>query len=830
MPPNKPPNKPTNPTTTTITTTPINKNIGRHHPKLSTPLPPPPSLSLLFRLLLLTLIGFTILLFLMPVLPLMFAQNTQETAEVEVVSAELFLEPLLDNYGYPAINADGTLYPNDQFTLTCHIKLPNSLIFEKAAINYPSEAFNMLNTDDLTSPTGLGAFEVSSEAEAKTYLFNVEIWGREASEPENTSASSSYVITQTTLSVQVVHYDPHFTPLLTYTLPNTNNNSNSSSSGESSFDCPFAQIIRYDGNGPTHNLAQRAIIDDYHWDGYAQKIPQLNTLHQQQLIPNLTVANFFNQTTTIQFLTIGITNNNTPSSSTLLIVDGETLNAGELPQTYSWQINTNHTYTWTKTLQATTVTTTAIDQTPNNPTKPPAQEWFEWQLNLVFPPSSDQIMPLQTNQISDDEINPLIQQFNSPNGTLTTTPIGSTVTAIYAHNKPLENFAQEQNISKNQTLHCTTPLPLYFNSNQRYAKIQYRLDPQITKALTTQNFTDTLHYNVTTGSTRFGNPNYFTTNFTTQYHFYNKPFNVTAYHWNPTNQTWNPDPTVNITASFKSAFNFTQTDILLWELEEQTTDQTALKLVQTDMYDSDTQTFSGTGTLTANLKQTSPLYYNLHIEAKQKQTVTLQRTIQLNFRNNQSYNLPLNLDPTSPLPISIIADDPQTIQLTLEAPTELGGLTTISIYQITKTPPQQKNLEQLPKDQLNLKLQKTLNLTQPQQQIQTPPNYDKQTAQFYQYYEGYSSIFSEALGFCGQTQLALSKDPTLTALTDQGEALLYVEATNVWNTTFHQIIAVQPYSDPKWNIPLNQATIYLTIIIIVAILTSFTIYLIRAKQ
>jgi len=222
-------------------------------------------------------------------------------------------------------------------------------------------------------------------------------------------------------------------------------------------------------------------------------------------------------------------------------------------------------------------------------------------------------------------------------------------------------------------------------------------------------------------------------------------------------------------------------------------------------------------------------YYNLSIDAKQNQTVTLQRTIQINFQDNQPYTLPLNLDPTSPLPISVIADNTQTVQLALDASAELGGLTNLSIYQITKNP-QEKTANHLSKDQLNLKLLKTLNLTQPQQQIQPPPNYDAQTAQFYQYYEGYSSIFGEALGFCGQTQLTLSKDPTLTTLTDQDEALLYIEATNVWDTTFHQIIAVQPYSAPKWAIPLTQATIYLAIIIIAAIITSFAVYLIRAKQ
>ena len=788
LPLNKPPNKPHNLSKS--------KNLGCTRP-----------------LFFFFLLSFGLLLLLLPSLPLMFAQNTLVGEETIVV--ELALVPLLDNYGYPAINADGTFYPNDQFELTYHTKAPQHFIFERAVFIYDFAAFKLLNSgnDNFTSPISSGTFEVLPSAVAGTYPFDVEIWGQES----ETQTNSSSLITKTTLLIQVVQYDPHFTSLLTYTIPSGDRN------GDSSFDRPFAIIVRYDGNGPTHNLAQRAIIDDYHWEGYAQKIPQINTLHQQ-LTPNLTVANFFNQTSNTHFTAPGIDNK---TSTSPLMVDNTNIQATHLPQTFNWQTNTTHTYTWTPNLPITTTT----NQPPNSATKTQTDEWFEWQLCFIFPPSTNQIDPLQTNQTQNptDLINPLIQQFNSPNGTLTTTPIGNTITAIYAHNKPIEKFSQEQNINKNQTLHCTTQLPLYFTANQRYAKIQYSLNPQIAKAITTQNFTDTLHYNITTGSTRFGTPNYFTTNFTAQYEFYDKLFNATAYRWNPTHQTWNSDPTVNITARFESAFNFTTTDILLLELEEQTTDQTALKLAQIDLYDSGIQTFSGTGTLTTNLKHTSPLYYNLYIEAKQKQTVTLQRTIQLNFRDNQPYTLPLNFDPASPLTISIIADDTQTIRLAIDAPTELGGLTNLSIYYITKTLPE-KNISQLSKDQLNLKLQKTLNLTQPHQQVPPPQNYDVQTAQFYQYYEGYSSVFSDALGFCGQTQLALSKDPTLTALTDQGEALIYVEATNVWGTTFHQIIAVQPYTAPKWVLPLNQATIYLAIIVIFAIITNFVIYLIRAKQ
>ncbi|MDR1992958.1 MAG: hypothetical protein LBQ98_05615 [Nitrososphaerota archaeon] len=75
----------------------------------------------------------------------------------------------------------------------------------------------------------------------------------------------------------------------------------------------------------------------------------------------------------------------------------------------------------------------------------------------------------------------------------------------------------------------------------------------------------------------------------------------------------------------------------------------------------------------------------------------------------------------------------------------------------------------------------------------------------------------------------IRKKQTTTTLTNSGETLLYVEATNVWGTTFHQIITVQPYATPKWEIPFNKTTIYLTAIITLTIITSFITYFIKTK-
>jgi hypothetical protein len=707
----------------------------------------------------------------------------------------LSVEPLLDKYGQVSRNADGSFYPCDRFEIAYSVDLSGEFVFETAELTYDSSVFSMFDSNNLGSMAGFGLFEVSPVASAGIYQFCVTVWGHiSKSNPEPDWEPESFVVAETGVAVEVVLYDPHFTVTLAYTIP--------SGSG-SSYDKPFVFVVRYDGNGPDYNLSQRAIIDDYTWEGYAQKIPETDNM-QQTLTPNLTVSSFLNQSSNVQFLTQGIT---TKTNQAILNVDGKNYLNSELPLMFLWETNTNHTYTWTQTM----------------PVDGSGYEWFEWQASIIFPPAISPNLDPQT-VTQEDLQNQLLDQINSLNGTLTTTPFGNTVTALYAHNKDLEQIAKNTGVSKNQTLINQPPTPIYFTSQERYAKLQYQLDPKVTKEITNQNFTNRIYYNLTIGCSLFGTPRYFEANFTCEYEFFDKPINATAYKWDSILQNWVIDNAVSINATFESALNITTTDILRSSLEEQTSDQIALKMAMADLYDSGTQSFSGTGTINGNLKRTSPLYYNLQIIAGQQQKTTLQKTVQINFQNNNTYNLPLNFDPNSPLQVTALTDSPQNAIIQIVAPTELGGLTNITVYQITNLP--NENTNNLQKNQLNLKQLKTLELTLPQEQVQMPSEHE----QFYQYYSGYSAVFEDILGFQGQTQIAIQKDKTTVALTSFGEALLYVEATNVWGTTFHQIISVQPYSTPQWYIPLTQATIYLITIVIIAIIISFITYLIKAKQ
>ena len=751
-------------------------------------------------------------------------------AQAGDATVNLTVAPLFDVYGVPSVNEDGTFYPCDRFEIAYSVELAGGVSFDEVTISYDSSVFNLFGNSNNFGAAGAGGgdFEVLPSASAGVHLFSVEVWGNSSSLGD--SGTERYVLAEASLNVEVVKYDPHFVLTLAYTIPSVNN-SVSSGGGVSSFEKPFALIVRYDGNGPDFNLRQRAVIDDYFWEGYAQKIPDLDAM-QQSLTPNLTVADFFNQTSNVQFLVQGIDNETTVRQS-VVSVDGKSFQSGELPKTFFWETNSNHTYTWAQTLLETGA--------PSGSLTGSGDEWFEWQLCIVFPPTlnsgSQMDLLSQTDPALIQEAlqNQLSEQFNSRNGTLTVNQFGNTLTALYAHNKLLEKFAQEAGVEKNQTLQCLTPLPLYFNSQERYAKMQYRLNSDVAKEVIAQNFTNALDYNVSLGCSLFGVPAYFEANFTVPYEFFDKLFNATAYTWNPTLQQWSIDPTVSIRAVFESAFNFTETDLLRSEFETQTSDQTALKLAMDDLYDSGPQTFTGMGLIEANLKRTSPLYYSLVVKAEQQQTqmqrASLEKTVQISFRDNKPYTLPLNFDSNSPLQVNVTADDTQSTWLSLDAPLELGGLTNVTVYLITEAP-QENNLNALSKNQFDLKVLKTWNLTMPQEQVQAPSGYDdgQNVAQFYQYYTGYSSVFDEGvLGFWGQTQIAIQKDQSVVALTGQGEALLYVEAVNVWGTTFHQVVPIEPYSKPSWDIPLNEVTIFLVVLVVIAILVSFLVYFLKAK-
>jgi hypothetical protein len=110
------------------------------------------------------LVGLMVLSVLCSFLGALTAQNIENRVT-------LTLEPLLDKYGKPAINEDGTFYPNDQFEITYHTEQTNKVNFEKIEISYDQSTFHMFSSSSNfgAEQAGRGSFEVLPSASAGAY-------------------------------------------------------------------------------------------------------------------------------------------------------------------------------------------------------------------------------------------------------------------------------------------------------------------------------------------------------------------------------------------------------------------------------------------------------------------------------------------------------------------------------------------------------------------------------------------------------------------------------------------------------------------------------------
>ena len=69
------------------------------------------------------------------------------------------LVPLLDKYGQPAVNADGTFYPNDKFELSYSAVFVAGVVFEHVDVSYDSLVFNLFDcSSDFGAEVGWGFF------------------------------------------------------------------------------------------------------------------------------------------------------------------------------------------------------------------------------------------------------------------------------------------------------------------------------------------------------------------------------------------------------------------------------------------------------------------------------------------------------------------------------------------------------------------------------------------------------------------------------------------------------------------------------------------------
>jgi len=422
-------------------------------------------------------------------------------------------------------------------------------------------------------------------------------------------ATEHYVCTAT-VQVEVVEYDPHFTVVLAYTIPK--------SPGNSSYEKPFAIILRYDGNGPERKLDQRAVMEDFDWYGYASKIADVKSALQNltETAGNASLTSLFGNEKAVLFSAVGIDGK---AEGTILTVDGEILSYDDLPKTFSWEAGSNHTFEWHRRLDV--LKMVSFDRWGRPIYGKAEGEWYEWRNTVMFPPQINQSQVSQVMNVTEmEEVmrGGVFGSLNSPSGTVTVSPLGNRVMALYSHNKLLKRIAEEVGVDRDQALKCLTPLPIYFDNETRYAKIRFLLDEPVVDRVLTQRYNSSLYYEIYLKNEMFmppGRAKTFQVNFTCPYEFYRRQVNATAYRWDPALQEWMVDRTVRIEILFDTAFNFTVKGAFEDWFSSQTQDEEALRLAAQDLYECPPQFFAGEGIAWGVLNKTSPRYYNLNVTA-----------------------------------------------------------------------------------------------------------------------------------------------------------------------------------------------------------------------
>jgi hypothetical protein len=418
-----------------------------------------------------------------------------------------------------------------------------------------------------------------------------------------------HYVSTATVTVEVVKYDPHFT-VLAYTIPK--------SEGNHSYEKPFAMIIRYDGNGPEYRLDQRAVIEGWDWWGYASNRMLQQHLFSLPLDPskmsveelmkifqsNSSLFNMFTEKG-VQFSVTGIEKNEDAGKTegVVLKVDGEELKVEDLPKKYDWPANSTHTYEWSMKMPV-------MEWDPTGTYLVEADdEWYGWDNTYVFPP------PMPENVTDQKHVEELIlAALNSPKGTVSVTQFSSRVMGAYAYNKLLSGIASDAGVA--QAVNCLTPetFPMYFDNENRYAKVAFQLDQKAASEALKQLFNSSVYYDITFKSSIFVQHS-FKANFTCPLEYYRKTVNATAWHWDPIGERFVADHTVAIEAVFDTAFNFTEKEVLESWFKEQAVGETVLNMALEDIYECPPQYVFGLSPTQGTINRTSPLHYNINATA-----------------------------------------------------------------------------------------------------------------------------------------------------------------------------------------------------------------------
>ncbi|MEM2922743.1 MAG: hypothetical protein QXF26_10570 [Candidatus Bathyarchaeia archaeon] len=528
------------------------------------------------------------------------------TVELAVVYVNVTIskQQVFDHYGRLRGNSDGSYYPGDTFKIGYEVSTRN---IEFSLVEFVYERAIFEGPETVRTRTGSAPFEV--EKSAPTGSFPVKV--KALATYNSVSGRSVKVEVKAEVPVEVVKYEPHFTILLTYLVIK--------GEGATSFEKPYAVIVRYEGNGPEHSLQQRAVIEDYTWEAAA-----LKSLPTQEL-------NVTSELGVVTFYATGLGYIADPYTP-ILLVDGTPYTYYDLPASFHWPSESRHSYAWTESLPC----------------------------------------------LSDPHATFTFQSCYGMNrtGTITTPLLGQTVAASYALTKPLERFAQKEDPILNWT--DKPEAPLLFNNETRYAKIVMDVDDAVMGRVEASNFTQ-VELEATFYSSSFSAEptKLFTANYTYLPEDFVQPLMIKAFKIEE--GEWVVDNSVYVEAIFAPPTNLKVSDLYAAWFEAQGLDEEALKLVEQDLVEAEPQSFNGTGETVGKLYKYSFLY-NLTVKAEgYGRTVKVSRLVVILLGRNETYTVYVNLLGGG-VNLTLTHDAGQYAVLKMFAPPEAGGIARITVY------------------------------------------------------------------------------------------------------------------------------------------------------
>ncbi|MGB9694238.1 MAG: hypothetical protein ACPLYF_05280 [Fervidobacterium sp.] len=173
---------------------------------------------------------------------------TLSTAPAYAISINTWIGKVYDECGNPRVNPDGTYYPGDAFKIGYDVTLGVNETFLGLVVSYDKNTFKASKSGNEWF------FEILKSARPGTYKITFTAYAN-YTYMEGNETRWRIVSSSSSQEVRIVKYEPRFTVLLNYTLYKDEHSLE--------YEKPFVIIVRYDGNGPTNNTNERAIIDNY---------------------------------------------------------------------------------------------------------------------------------------------------------------------------------------------------------------------------------------------------------------------------------------------------------------------------------------------------------------------------------------------------------------------------------------------------------------------------------------------------------------------------------------------------------------------------------------